>query len=182
MDMKTCKRCNQEKPLDEFSINKTNKDGSTTPKPNCRPCEAIISRERYIERNRLKSGGKAPDKKPDHKKDNTKLVETIHYNSLSNAEISGIRELLKYKETILHNTKLVETIDNNRSIVETIDDNSLRNQIKTFDKTERNARTYNIHIELIDRLDSYCKDSLLKQSDIVNIALNQFLSRCNDEQ
>jgi hypothetical protein len=97
--------------------------------------------------------------------------------TLTNAEISGLREILIYKDIIMHNN---QTIKNNDIIPETItDNNAITEKIKSFDKTDRNKVTYNVDVSLRNELTNYCKSNLFSCSDIVNVAISQYLQRYN---
>jgi hypothetical protein len=46
-ETKSCARCKERKPLDEFSIKKSNRNRDGVPGSYCYPCERIRGRERY---------------------------------------------------------------------------------------------------------------------------------------
>lgn len=81
-------------------------------------------------------------------------------------EIKGIRELLSVKEQLLHNAI---TPSNNDGII-------------NMDKGNRKKSTFNIDIDLLDKLESYTKTLInISKSDIVNQAIIEYLNRNKKE-
>ena len=106
-----------------------------------------------------------------------KAKAKIDNETLTNAEISKLREILIYKDIIMHNN---QEITNNDIIPETITDNDVvTEKIKSFDKTDRNKVTYNVDVSLRNELTNYCKSNLFSCSDIINVAISQYLQRYN---
>ena len=208
-ELKECLRCEIVKPLDAFSINKTNKDGSITTKPNCKSCEALKAKQRYAEKNKLKSEGKkvsvtqkAPVKKTEGIQRNKSIPEGIKGNTLSNVDIDGIREILKYKDIIIESTK---GIQRNKSIPKGIKGNTLSDidiigiqeilkykdiiientkgiQRNAYVKGERKKATYSIDETVKILLTEYCDTKLCNKSDIVNMAILQYLEQGNTKE
>ena len=62
-DMKKCKRCEEEKPLDYFSVDKARKDGFSR---YCKPCKSVYQKD-YYNRNKRKYLDQIYERRKDRK-------------------------------------------------------------------------------------------------------------------
>jgi len=81
----------------------------------------------------------------------------------SDKEIQQIKELLKAKEELLH---LIEITAINDDI-----------SILDMDRSNRKKATFNMNIELLNKLEKYNDNPNVSKSDIVNIAIKEYLKR-----
>jgi hypothetical protein len=81
----------------------------------------------------------------------------------SDKEIQQIKELLKAKEELLH---LIEITAINDDI-----------SILDMDRSNRKKATFNMNIELLNELEKYNDNPNISKSDIVNIAIKEYLKR-----
>ena len=81
----------------------------------------------------------------------------------SDNEIQQIKELLKAKEELLH---LIEITAINDDI-----------SILDMDRSNRKKATFNMNIELLNKLEKYNDNPNVSKSDIVNIAIKEYLKR-----
>ena len=83
----------------------------------------------------------------------------------SDKEIQQIKELLNAKEELLH---LIEITTINEDI-----------SILDMDRSNRKKATFNMNIELLNELETYNDNPNISKSDIVNIAIKEYLERNN---
>lgn len=81
----------------------------------------------------------------------------------SDKEIQQIKELLKAKEELLHLIEIT-TINDDISILD-------------MDRSNRKKATFNINIELLNELEKYNDNLNISKSDIVNIAIKEYIKR-----
>lgn len=81
----------------------------------------------------------------------------------SDNEIKQIKELLNAKEELLH---LIEITAINDDI-----------SILDMDRSNRKKATFNMNIELLNELEKYNDNPNISKSDIVNIAIKEYLKR-----
>ena len=84
----------------------------------------------------------------------------------SDKEIQQIKELLRVKEELLH---LIGIIPNNNII-----------SILDMDRSNRKKATFNMNIELLNELENYNDNPNISKSDIVNIAIKEYLKSNNN--
>lgn len=154
MDVKTCNKCGIEKNLDKFGI-LVKKNGSKYYRNQCKECVYKFTNEHR------KSKNKSDNSKYTTKLENNNLTEnpiekeTNIMNSFSDKEIKILKEIILTwgKQTPQAvNSKLKE------------------NRVKT---------TYNINQELKQTIDSFANTNEigLNKSDIVNIALDEYIKK-----
>ena len=93
-------------------------------------------------------------------------VEEKKNHIFSDKEIQQIKELLKVKEELLH---LIETTPPS-SIISILD----------MDRSNRKKATFNMNIELLNELEKYNDNPNISKSDIVNIAIKEYLKGNNN--
>ena len=103
------------------------------------------------------------------KKEEGIIKEENGNNNLNILELQGLRELLKYKHELLEGIKNNDGIRNNKEI-------SIMEEIINFDKSNRKKATFNIDLELLEKLKEVEKFSNISKSDIVNIAIKNYLA------
>jgi transcriptional regulator with XRE-family HTH domain len=81
----------------------------------------------------------------------------------SDKEIQQIKELLKAKEELLHLIEIT-TINDDISILD-------------MDRSNRKKATFNMNIGLLNELEKYNDNPNISKSDIVNIAIKEYLKR-----
>ena len=154
MDTKQCVKCGEIKQLDLFAKGRNV----------CKKCRSKQQLESSKKQSLIAEGIKSNKKQESAIKSN---------NILSNVDIAGIKEILRYKEEILLITKGIKS--NN----EGIKGNNEAIKSNNYIKGDRNKATYNIDIAVVEALEAYCKASLYNKSDIVNIAIMQYLQQGN---
>lgn len=75
--MKTCYRCNQTKPLDEFDNNKSKPDGKAG---YCKECKRAYNKSHYIERGHLWKETRAEQREINKRKVHQKICEYLSEN------------------------------------------------------------------------------------------------------
>ena len=150
MELKICRRCGKEKTIDNYRKSGKKADGSIYYRATCKVCDLELEYKRKEEKGIIpKTPKKMP--KPIEKKSKECICE------FSKNEIISLKQLLR--ENTITNHKIPEsTITNHK-----------------FDKKDRIKATYNIEKSIKIKLDEYCKKSLQNNSDVVNIALSNFL-------
>ena len=86
-------------------------------------------------------------------------------NYFTREEVKGIKELLAAKEELLNNTGITSGNKNTISVID----------ILNIDRTNRKKATFNMDIEQSNRLETYNNNPNISKSDIVNIALKEYL-------
>lgn len=162
--LKFCTCCSQWKTIDNFSPERTKKDGTIGRKPVCKACHNEQQKER--QKNRT-------EKVKELKEMQTAATEDIQARNnqgishtlteLSPEDIKELKELLTVKERLLH----LLTQDHNKGIPQ---------GIATAARAEREKRTYNMDPHILTELNQVSKDTGSSQSDIVNAALKQYLA------
>ncbi|WP_443662434.1 hypothetical protein [Clostridium sp.] len=89
----------------------------------------------------------------------------INNNNFTNEMAKGLKELLEVKEALLH---LIGITENNKGI------NIL--EVINMDRSNRKKATFNMDITLLEKLKIYDNDLNTSKSDIVNIALKEYLN------
>jgi len=171
--MKECKTC--KKILDEslFPIARTDKKtGKIFYKNDCKQCKNKRDREKRktVTSNNLMVNCNPPENIStnstknillDHPKNNDTIIDNnvmVRLNTVEN-EIKNLKDFIK-----------ANAITNNNLMVN-----------YDFDKKNRVKATYNIDKDIKDRLDKHCKEFLVNNSDLVNIALLDFLNKHRKE-
>jgi len=90
--------------------------------------------------------------------------EKSNNNYLTKEEIKGLKELLAAKEKLLS----VAFASGNKTGITIID-------ISNIDRSNRKKATFNMNIELLNRLETYSSNPNISKSDIVNIAIDKYL-------
>lgn len=90
--------------------------------------------------------------------------EKSNNNFLTKEEIKGLKELLAAKEKLLD----IAITSGNKMGITIID-------ISNIDRSNRKKATFNMNIELLNRLEDYNSNPNISKSDIVNIAINEYL-------
>jgi hypothetical protein len=152
-ETKICKTCGIEKTIDNFNKGGFTPDGKQYYKPTCRNCN-------------LKNKGKGKSKLMN--KQNITAPNTSKQIENCICEFTK-EEIIKLKQWLQD-----DTITNNK-IMNSSPDITISNH--KFDKKSRIKATYNIEKDIKSRLDQYCKTKLQNNSDIVNIALLEFLDK-----
>lgn len=88
--------------------------------------------------------------------------EQSNNNYFTREEIKGIKELLAVKEELLSITP------GNKNTISVID-------ILNIDRSNRKKATFNMDIEQLNRLETYNSNPNISKSDIVNIALREYI-------
>lgn len=105
--------------------------------------------------------------KEEFKRNNQGITKEESKKALfSNEEVQRLKELLEVEEQLLH---IAATGNNNNKI--TIMD------ISNIDRTNRKKSTFNMGIELLSQLEKFKHNSNISKSDIINIALREYLER-----
>ncbi|MPU14962.1 hypothetical protein FGL68_07115 [Acinetobacter baumannii] len=129
----------------------------------------VREKKEFIEKNKEGITKKNKEGISGNKCSNKKAIsmEEKGNNALNNLEIAEVKELLKVKNDLL------EIVKNKSSNNEEI---SLMEEVITFDKANRKKATFNLDLELLEKLKEYEKCSNISKSDIVNIAIKNYLS------
>ena len=80
-------------------------------------------------------------------------------------EIKGIKELLEVKEKLLNNTRIEPRNNTGITVID----------VSSIDRSNRKKATFNMNIELLNRLEAYNDNPNISKSDIVNIAIDEYL-------
>lgn len=189
METKGCNICGQEKPLTEYGKYK-GRDGEYHLRNVCRVCK---NKQRGDNVPKGKTTARA--KKKPKQEELLQQVEPIE-NQLS---ITDIQEQEPKKNPIRTNTDKqnnkceccfspedIETIKdmvlNHKRYGETAEDNHKSNhnnygEVMGNRKSDRIKTTYNVDYRLKHELNDYCRDRALNNSDVVNVAIEQYLIR-----
>jgi hypothetical protein len=101
--MKTCYKCKEEKPLTEFSLDPSRKDGYTN---RCKSCKKIYSQTQYV-----KNGENLKIKNKEYRLSNPDKINT--YNTKQSKKRTSMKmDALKYKGGCCVDCGLESTIDN----------------------------------------------------------------------
>ncbi|MFD0737384.1 hypothetical protein [Planotetraspora mira] len=103
------------------------------------------------------------------KKEEQRTKEKNINTNLTVLELEGLRELLQYKQELLEVIKNNNGIRNNKEI-------SVMKELVKFDKSNRKKATFNVDLELLEKLKEYEKCSNISKSDVVNIAIKNYLA------
>jgi predicted DNA-binding protein YlxM (UPF0122 family) len=95
-------------------------------------------------------------------KENKTPQEQNNKNYFTKEEIKGIKELLAAKK------ELLSIAPGNKNTISVID-------ILNIDRTNRKKATFNMDIEQLNRLETYNSNPNISKSDIVNIALREYI-------
>ncbi|MBS5825050.1 MAG: hypothetical protein KID00_14585 [Clostridium argentinense] len=90
--------------------------------------------------------------------------------TLNASEIAEVKELLKVKNELLEMVKVKNSSNNKEGI-------SLMEEVISFDKANRKKATFNLDLELLEKLKEYEKCSNISKSDIVNIAIKKLFNK-----
>jgi hypothetical protein len=117
----------------------------------------------------LQNSDKAPKPPTNTTKDPQKNNEGIRVEESNNSyftkeEVRGLKELLAAKELLLSIGGITGN-NNGINILEGIN----------LDRSNRKKATFNMDISLLDQLKAYENKSNINKSDIINIALNEYL-------
>jgi len=100
------------------------------------------------------------------KNNNKGITKEVENNNsyLTKEELKDLKELLEVKDQLLN---VAITIGNNTGI--TIID------VSNVDRTNRKKATFNMSIDILKRLENYNNNPNVSKSDIMNIALEEYL-------
>ena len=145
MDIKTCKTCNQDKPVSEFSVNKINKNGNPNYKAHCKEC----LKNKYHE-----------DKNKETSSDKVKIP---------------IKEGIQVKEENQIKENIVKPDNNEKKESNFMDlfDNSVVVEM-LLSKDSRVKKTFNLSQDSFKLLMEYQQETKLNSSDLINLIMFKF--------
>jgi hypothetical protein len=166
--MKTCIICGNTLNEDLFpTIRIDKKTGKIYTRNHCKECHKIV-----INKTNHKNNNLMVDTIRDHKiipenKINCPTEDNICKCGFTQNDIKVIKALI--------NANTITDHKNNNLMVNTIRDHN-------FDKKSRIKVTYNIEKNIKDKLNEYCSKNMVINSDIVNVALIEFLNKYDNER
>lgn len=160
-EFKTCNKCGENKPLDAFGSGTSN--GKAYTRGSCKSC--------------IQEARKAKNKTPNNK--------TIREGIAMDSNIINKPEPTKYKPqfTDTEYNILKDLINNYTDLKASMSQNKAQPDIKQIisevlsEDCEKVNKTYSMDISLIDAMKVYCKENRIYQSDLINIAVKDFMKR-----
>lgn len=123
-----------------------------------------ITKKNSISKNTVKNNDGIISNKNVNKK--AIIKENKDNKTLNDSEVAEVKELLKVKNELL---EIVKNKSSNNGI-------SLMEEVMSFDKANRKKATFNLDLELLEKLKEYEECSNISKSDIVNIAIKNYLT------